>query len=57
MLTFLQDLIAFSLQRLRLLVTYDQIPVLVRHGLVTLSIDGFDELGDSERLRPRLGSD
>ena len=45
-LTFLQDLIAFSLQRLRLLVTYDQVPVLVRHGLVTLSIDGFDELGD-----------
>ena len=45
-LTFLQDLIAFSLQRLRLLVTYDQIPIFVRHGLVTLSIDGFDELGD-----------
>ena len=45
-LTFLQDLIAFSLQRLRLLVTYDQVPVLVRHGLLTLSIDGFDELGD-----------
>ena len=45
-LTFLQDLIAFSLQRLRLLVTYDQVPIFVRHGLVTLSIDGFDELGD-----------
>lgn len=45
-LTFLQDLIAFSLQRLRLQVTYDQVPILVRHGLVTLSIDGFDELGD-----------
>ena len=45
-LTFLQDLIAFSLQRLRLGVTFDQLPILVRHGLVTLAIDGFDELGD-----------
>ena len=45
-LTFLQDLMAFSLQRLRLNVTFDQLPVLVRHGLVTLAIDGFDELGD-----------
>ena len=32
-LTFLQDLIAFSLQRLRLAVTFDQLPILVRHGL------------------------
>lgn len=45
-LTFLQDLIAFSLQRLRLAVTFDQVPVLARHGLVTMAIDGFDELGD-----------
>ena len=45
-LTFLQDLIAFSLQTLRLRVTYDQLPILVRHGLVSLAIDGFDELGD-----------
>ena len=45
-LTFLQDLIAFSLQRLRLSVTFDQLPILVRHGLVILAIDGFDELGD-----------
>ena len=45
-LTYLQDLIAFSLQRLRLNVTFDQVPVLVRHGLVTLAIDGFDELAD-----------
>ena len=45
-LTFLQDLIAFSLQRLRLAVTFDQVPVLVRHGLVTMAIDGFDELAD-----------
>ena len=45
-LTFFQDLIAFSLQTLRLRVTYDQLPILVRHGLVSLAIDGFDELGD-----------
>lgn len=45
-LTYLQDLIATSLQILRLGVTFDQIPILARHGLVTLAIDGFDELGD-----------
>ncbi|WP_431860581.1 hypothetical protein [Azospirillum sp.] len=46
MLQNIMDLMAFSLQTLRLNVTYDQIPILVRHGLVTLAIDGFDELGD-----------
>ncbi|MCQ4347186.1 hypothetical protein NGA35_07045 [Pseudomonas stutzeri] len=45
-LTFLQDLIAFSLQTLRLRITFDQVPVLVRNGLVTIAVDGFDELGD-----------
>ena len=45
-LTFIQDLIAFSLQRMRLSVTFDQVPILVRNGLITLAIDGFDELGD-----------
>ena len=45
-LSFLQDLIAFSLQTLRLNVTYDQVPVLARHGLVSIAMDGFDELGD-----------
>ncbi len=42
----LVDLMAFSLQTLRVSVTYDQVPVLVRYGLVTLAIDGFDELAD-----------
>lgn len=42
----LNDLIAFSLQTLRVDVTYDQVPILVKHGLITLAIDGFDELGD-----------
>ena len=45
-LTYIQDMIAFSLQRLRLNLTFDQLPVLVRHGLVVLAIDGFDELAD-----------
>lgn len=39
---------AFSLQRLRLGVTYDQAPILAKHGLITLAIDGFDELADPE---------
>lgn len=45
-LSNLDDLMAFSLQTIRSSVTYDQIPVLVRHGLVIAAIDGFDELGD-----------
>ena len=40
------DLMAFSLQTLRVPATYDQVPCLVRNGLITLAIDGFDELGD-----------
>ncbi len=45
-LSNLQDLMAFSLQTIRSHITYDQIPVLVKHGLVVIAIDGFDELGD-----------
>lgn len=45
-LSNLDDLMAFSLQTIRSTVTYDQIPVLVRHGLIIAAIDGFDELGD-----------
>lgn len=45
------DLMAFSLQSLRLAVTYDQVPVLVRHGLISMAIDGFDELGDPNGYR------
>lgn len=40
------DLIAFSLQDARSNLTVSQLVVLVRHGLVTLAIDGFDELSD-----------
>jgi hypothetical protein len=45
-LSNLQDLMAFSLQTLRSTVTYDQVPVLAKHGLLIVAIDGFDELGD-----------
>jgi hypothetical protein len=42
----LDDLIAGSLQKIRAQPTFDQLRVLVKHGLVTLAIDGFDELTD-----------
>jgi hypothetical protein len=45
-LSNLQDLMAFSLQTIRSNITYDQLPVLAKHGLIILAIDGFDELGD-----------
>ena len=47
-LSFIYDLMAYSLQRLRISVTFDQIPTLARHGLVTVAIDGFDELADPD---------
>lgn len=47
-LSYLYDLVAFSLQRIRLETTYDQVPVLAKHGLITLAIDGFDELADPD---------
>lgn len=47
-LTFLFDLIAYSLQRMRVNVTYDQVPVLAKYGLVSIAIDGFDELADPD---------
>lgn len=42
----LDDLIAGSLQKIRATPTFDQLRVLIRHGLITLAIDGFDELTD-----------
>ncbi|WP_257544982.1 hypothetical protein [Sphingopyxis sp. DBS4] len=47
-LTYLYDLVAFSLQRLRLDVTFDQVPILAKYGLITIAIDGFDELADPD---------
>ncbi len=45
-LSNLLDLMAFSLQTIRSQITYDQIPILAKHGLVAIAIDGFDELAD-----------
>ena len=40
------DLIAFALQDVRANLTIGELMVLIRHGLITLAIDGFDELSD-----------
>lgn len=42
----ISDLIAFALQDVRSGLTVAQLTPLMRHGLVTLAIDGFDELSD-----------
>ena len=47
-LSSLDDVLAQSLQLLRAKFTFDQLPVLIRHGLVQLAIDGFDELVDPD---------
>jgi hypothetical protein len=45
-LTTLSDLLAGHLQAFRMSLTFEQVPVLVRHGLLQVAIDGFDELAD-----------
>lgn len=42
----ISDLIAFSLQDVRANLTIGELIVLVRHDLIALAIDGFDELSD-----------
>jgi len=42
----ISDLIAFSLQDIRSNLTIEQLMSLIRHGIVILAIDGFDELSD-----------
>lgn len=42
----ISDLIAFALQDVRSNLTVAQLTPLMRHGLITLAIDGFDELSD-----------
>ncbi|MEG8040478.1 NACHT domain-containing protein [Sphingomonas sp. LR60] len=42
----ISDLIAFALQDVRANLTIRELMVLIRHGLITLAIDGFDELSD-----------
>ncbi len=45
-LTTLNDVVAGTLQTLRVSLTYEQVPVLLRHNLLQVAIDGFDELAD-----------
>lgn len=47
-LTGLNDALAQSLQLVRAKFTFDQTPTLIRHNLVQVAIDGFDELVDPE---------
>lgn len=44
----LNQLLAATLQTLRANFTFDQAPALLRHRLIQVAIDGFDELVDSE---------
>lgn len=50
-LSSLDEALAQSLQLMRAKFTYDQLPALIRHGLIQLAIDGFDELVDAEGYR------
>jgi hypothetical protein len=50
-LSSLDEALAQSLQLIRAKFTYDQLPSLIRHSLVQLAIDGFDELVDAEGYR------
>lgn len=47
-LTALDEALAQSIQVLRAGFTFDQVPTLIRHNLLQLAIDGFDELVDPE---------
>lgn len=47
-LTALDEALAQSIQILRAQFTFDQVPTLVRHNLIQIAIDGFDELVDPE---------
>jgi hypothetical protein len=45
-LTTLPDLLAGTLQGMRVGLTFDQVPILAHHELLQIAIDGFDELAD-----------
>lgn len=47
-LTALDEALAQSIQILRAQFTFDQVPTLIRHNLIQLAIDGFDEMVDPE---------
>jgi len=47
-LVSLDELIALSIQLVRAKFTYDQVPALIRYGVIQIAIDGFDELVDAD---------
>lgn len=47
-LASLDDLVALSIQLIRARFTYDQVPALLRNGVIQIAIDGFDELVDAD---------
>ncbi|MGX9721202.1 hypothetical protein [Stenotrophomonas acidaminiphila] len=55
-LTTLNDVLAGTLQTLRSSLTFDQVPVMVRHELLQVAIDGFDELADPQGYETAWGS-
>lgn len=55
-LTGLTDVIARTLQALRISLTFDQLPILAKHGLIQIAIDGFDELADPNGYDTAWGS-
>lgn len=55
-LTNLNDVLAGTLQALRVSLTFDQVPVMVRHGLLQVAFDGFDELADPNGYETAWGS-
>ena len=50
-LSNLRDVLAAETQVLRTKFTFEQVPLLVRRGLILLAIDGFDELVDADGYR------
>jgi|GEM_PF-3497592 len=50
-LTDLSKALAHSLQVIRSLATFDQVPILARLGVIQVAIDGFDELVDPDGYR------
>ncbi|WP_426014012.1 hypothetical protein [Caulobacter sp. DWR2-3-1b2] len=42
------ELVALSIQLVRAKFTYDQVPSLIRNGVIQIAIDGFDELVDAD---------
>lgn len=55
-LTTLNDVLAGTLNTLRIGLTFDQVPLLARYGLLQVAIDGFDELADPHGYENAWGS-